>query len=240
MGNASRSSCSASPSTWGGRCGGQPGEARPAANRDPPRAGLRGDGGSSLSGSGSGRRSSCSAAAGRSRVRRRLRGWTLHVAGDLSTVVYMLVIFGVVALGCHPGNVTSPWPGAPRWPGADRLRRGLLRRDDRGDHPGAPASHILPGHRPGAGIMESLRLSLDVTRGNAVNIFAIGLMTGLVNLAGFLACGVGLIFTIPMPPPVPRRLSRPHRPADRRPAGAGEASARCGCPRPGGPVSDAF
>ena len=48
-----------------------------------------------------------------------------------------------------------------------------------------------------AGIMESLRLSLEVTRGNAGNIFVIGFMTGLINLAGFLACGVGLIFTIP-------------------------------------------
>ena len=48
-----------------------------------------------------------------------------------------------------------------------------------------------------AGIMESLRLSLEVTRGNAGNLFVIGFVTGLINLAGLLACGVGLIFTIP-------------------------------------------
>ncbi len=49
----------------------------------------------------------------------------------------------------------------------------------------------------GAGVMESLRLSVEVTRGNAGNLLVLGFMTWIINIAGALACLVGLFFTMP-------------------------------------------
>ena len=48
-----------------------------------------------------------------------------------------------------------------------------------------------------AGIVESLRDSIKITRGNAGMIFVIYLLTGAINLVGFLACFIGMLFTLP-------------------------------------------
>ena len=48
-----------------------------------------------------------------------------------------------------------------------------------------------------AEIIDSFRISYEVTRGKAAMIFVIGLLSFAINIAGALACFVGLIFTIP-------------------------------------------
>jgi uncharacterized membrane protein len=48
-----------------------------------------------------------------------------------------------------------------------------------------------------AGILESLQASAEITRGKAAMLFVIYLLNGAINIAGMLACGVGLIFTLP-------------------------------------------
>ncbi len=48
-----------------------------------------------------------------------------------------------------------------------------------------------------AGILDSLRLSKEITSGNKLTLLAIWVLLGLVNLAGALACCVGLLFTTP-------------------------------------------
>jgi hypothetical protein len=45
--------------------------------------------------------------------------------------------------------------------------------------------------------IDSLRVSYRITRGHAGLLFALYLITGLINLGGMLACGIGLIFTTP-------------------------------------------
>lgn len=47
------------------------------------------------------------------------------------------------------------------------------------------------------GIMDSLRTSMTITRGNAGMIFVIYLLTGAINIGGFLACFIGILFTLP-------------------------------------------
>jgi phage FluMu protein Com len=47
------------------------------------------------------------------------------------------------------------------------------------------------------GIMESLSLSKQIMMGNKLTVFVIWVLMGLLNLAGILACCVGLLFTIP-------------------------------------------
>lgn len=47
------------------------------------------------------------------------------------------------------------------------------------------------------GILDSFRLSIEITRGKAGLIFMIGLLTIPINIAGLLACFVGLFFTMP-------------------------------------------
>jgi hypothetical protein len=47
------------------------------------------------------------------------------------------------------------------------------------------------------GVLESLRVSMEITRGKAGMIFVLGLLTAAINVAGVLACFIGLIFTIP-------------------------------------------
>jgi uncharacterized membrane protein len=47
------------------------------------------------------------------------------------------------------------------------------------------------------GIIDSLRDSMKITQGNAAMLFVIYLLTGLINLGGFLACFIGMIFTLP-------------------------------------------
>ena len=48
-----------------------------------------------------------------------------------------------------------------------------------------------------AGVVDALQVSYRVTRGNGLMIFVIILVAGLINLAGILACGVGVFFTVP-------------------------------------------
>jgi uncharacterized membrane protein len=48
-----------------------------------------------------------------------------------------------------------------------------------------------------AGALESISTSFQITRGRAGLIFVIGLIVTAVNIAGLLACFVGLIFTVP-------------------------------------------
>ncbi|HUT93141.1 MAG TPA: DUF975 family protein [Thermoguttaceae bacterium] len=47
------------------------------------------------------------------------------------------------------------------------------------------------------GILESLSLSRQITAGNKLTLFVIWVLMGLLNLAGALACLVGLLFTVP-------------------------------------------
>lgn len=49
-----------------------------------------------------------------------------------------------------------------------------------------------------AGALESLRLSYDITRGHGVTIFLVWLIAMLIYMVGFVACGVGAIFTAPL------------------------------------------
>jgi uncharacterized membrane protein len=49
-----------------------------------------------------------------------------------------------------------------------------------------------------AGVADSLRLSYGITRGKSGAIFVLGLVTTAINLAGVLACFVGLILTMPL------------------------------------------
>ena len=47
-------------------------------------------------------------------------------------------------------------------------------------------------------ILQAIRASLDVTRGNRLNIFAAGFLAGLIMMAGVFACGLGLFATMPL------------------------------------------
>lgn len=47
-------------------------------------------------------------------------------------------------------------------------------------------------------IVRAIRASLDVTRGNRLNIFAAGFLAGLIMMAGVFACGFGLFATMPL------------------------------------------
>ncbi|MDO9513636.1 MAG: hypothetical protein Q7J59_03380 [Elusimicrobiota bacterium] len=49
-----------------------------------------------------------------------------------------------------------------------------------------------------AGIMESLRKSSELTSGSKTNIFLLALLLWLINAAGALCLGIGLIITIPL------------------------------------------
>ena len=48
------------------------------------------------------------------------------------------------------------------------------------------------------GVLESFRLSWFIMRGNRLSFFALALLVGLLSIAGFLACLVGAIFTVPL------------------------------------------
>jgi uncharacterized membrane protein len=55
---------------------------------------------------------------------------------------------------------------------------------------------VIAERGEGVGVMDSLKESADLTRGNRWQLFGLGLVLVLINLAGALACGVGLIFTL--------------------------------------------
>ncbi len=46
----------------------------------------------------------------------------------------------------------------------------------------------------GAGAIESLSQSFAITRGNAISLIAIGLLSGIINMLGMLACCAGFYF----------------------------------------------
>lgn len=48
------------------------------------------------------------------------------------------------------------------------------------------------------GIIESLKYSWELTKGNGLNLFVIGLFTILILLAGCIAMFVGMLFAFPM------------------------------------------
>jgi len=170
------------------------------------------------------------------------RGGSLLLTVLLSSLAFGLVLGGVVALGLIPGGLAMA--AAPGNPMVGPLVLGLgfviamiavivlaLRLSQ---------YYYLVVDR-GAGVMESLRLSLEVTRGNEGNIFVIGFMTGLINLAGALACGVGLIFTIPFTAllfPVMYLALTGQPIAD--PLASGKLATDAGVLGPDGPVTDTF
>ncbi len=48
------------------------------------------------------------------------------------------------------------------------------------------------------GAVEALTASWRLTMGSKVDLFVFGLVVGLINLAGLLVCGVGLLVTLPL------------------------------------------
>jgi hypothetical protein len=160
----------------------------------------------------------------------------------LSSLAFGLVLGGVIALGLIPGAIAAAVTGGDPAVGPIVFVLGFLI---------AMVAAIVLSLRlsqyyylvvdRGAGVMESLRLSLEFTRGNAGNIFVIGFMTGLINLAGVLACGVGLIFTIPFTAllfPVMYLALTGQPIAD--PMAPGKLASDAGVLGPDGPVSDTF
>ncbi len=160
----------------------------------------------------------------------------------VSSLAFGLVLGGVVALGLIPGGVAMAVTGGNPMVGPVIIGLGLLIAMVAGAILALRLSqyYYLIIDR-GAGIMESLRLSLEVTRGNAGNIFVIVFSTGLINLAGLLACGVGLLFTIPFTAllfPVTYLALTGQPIAD--PLAPGKPAFDAGVLGPDGPVSDSF
>ena len=50
----------------------------------------------------------------------------------------------------------------------------------------------------GEGVLDSLRMSMRLTRGRATTVFLVYLAQLTINLAGLLAFNVGLLLTLPM------------------------------------------
>src|SRR5205807_14816 len=48
------------------------------------------------------------------------------------------------------------------------------------------------------GVVDSIQISYEITRGHVLELVGLSLLSGVVALAGLLACGVGLLFTIPL------------------------------------------
>lgn len=48
------------------------------------------------------------------------------------------------------------------------------------------------------GAVDSVRASFEISRGHALELFGVGLLSGLIGISGILACGVGLLFTYPL------------------------------------------
>jgi uncharacterized membrane protein len=51
---------------------------------------------------------------------------------------------------------------------------------------------------PGLGVIDAFKRSNEITRGHWGTLFVLGLAVFGVNLLGFLACCIGLLFTIPL------------------------------------------
>jgi hypothetical protein len=48
------------------------------------------------------------------------------------------------------------------------------------------------------GVLQSFRISWHIMRGNRLSFFALALLSGLLAVSGFLACGIGALFTGPL------------------------------------------
>ena len=55
---------------------------------------------------------------------------------------------------------------------------------------------VIAERGEGMGVIDSLKESADLTRGNRWQLFGLGLVLLLINLVGVILCGVGLIFTL--------------------------------------------
>jgi hypothetical protein len=49
-----------------------------------------------------------------------------------------------------------------------------------------------------AGVMSSLKMSYEITRGHTLELIGLTLIAGIISASGVLACVVGLLFTIPL------------------------------------------
>ena len=160
----------------------------------------------------------------------------------VSSLAFGLVLVGVFALGMIPGAVALAVTGGNPMVGALVIGLGLLIA--------FVAAFILMLRLSqyfylvidrGAGIMESLRLSLEFTRGNTVDLFLLWVATIPINLAGFLACGVGFLFTFPFTAllfPVTYLAVTGQPIAD--PRTPGKPAVDAGMLGPDGPVSETF
>ena len=55
---------------------------------------------------------------------------------------------------------------------------------------------VIAERGEGVGVMDSLKESADLTRGNRWQLFGLGMVLLLINFVGALLCGIGLIFTL--------------------------------------------
>ena len=55
---------------------------------------------------------------------------------------------------------------------------------------------VIAERGEGVGVMDSLKESADLTRGNRWQLFGLGIVLLLINFVGALLCGIGLIFTL--------------------------------------------
>jgi uncharacterized membrane protein len=55
---------------------------------------------------------------------------------------------------------------------------------------------VIAERGEGVGVIDSLKESADLTRGNRWQLFGLGIVLLLINLVGAILCGVGLIFTL--------------------------------------------
>jgi len=53
------------------------------------------------------------------------------------------------------------------------------------------------------GALDAVRASVELTRGHALEVFALLLIAGVIGVAGFLACLVGAVFTLPLATLIP-------------------------------------
>jgi hypothetical protein len=87
----------------------------------------------------------------------------------LAAILYMLIIFGGLILFIVPGIIWG-------------LKYSLF------------PYYIIEGSSP----LEAIKKSGVATHGSKINIFLLSLVLGLINLAGALLIGVGLLVTIPI------------------------------------------
>jgi uncharacterized membrane protein len=55
---------------------------------------------------------------------------------------------------------------------------------------------VIAERGEGVGVIDSLKESADLTRGNRWQLFGLGIVLLLINLVGAILCGIGLIFTL--------------------------------------------